>query len=225
MDNPLQQPKLRIAPLPREEWTDEARDVFEFWGEPDAREQGSRTNIIMVMANHPSLATAYNIYGKHFLIESLLPVRPREIVVLRVAWRVKSLYEWHNHVGYALNIDMSLDEIAAIRTGPDWPGWNEHDRAILRAVDELLDTNIISDKTWANLESFYDHKAIMDLVMTIGQYVMVSWGLNSFGVQLEPHTDPIGFDLRTASGRIPGKTERPGESEDWADKRGYDKVE
>jgi 4-carboxymuconolactone decarboxylase len=221
MDNPLGQPKPRILPLPREEWTDGSRDVFEFWGEPNAREEGSKTNVIMVMANHTELATVYNIFGKHFAIESSLPGRPRELVVLRVAWRVKSLYEWHNHVGYALNLDMSLDEIAAIRIGHEAPNWNFEDRMVLKAVDELMDNNNLSDATWAELSTFLDRKAIMDLVFTVGQYVMVSWGLNAFGVQLESYADPIGFDLVTASGKNPGKTERPGESEDWAEKRGY----
>ena len=40
----------RIPRLPREEWTDAAREVFSFWGEPHAWEEGSKTNIMMVMA-------------------------------------------------------------------------------------------------------------------------------------------------------------------------------
>ncbi len=68
--------KPRILPLPREEWTDAAREVFAFWGDPDAWENGSKTNVVMVMANHPALAMAYNAFGKHLLIDSTLPVRP-----------------------------------------------------------------------------------------------------------------------------------------------------
>ncbi len=222
MEDPRSQPKPRLSPLPREEWTDAARDVFAFWGEPNAREEGSKTNIIMVMAHHPALALAYNSFGKHLLVDSSLPVRPRELVVLRVAWHVKSLYEWHNHVGYALNIGMTIDEIAAIKTGPSAPNWNEEDRSILLAVDELMASNNLSDDTWALLFKHYDKQAIMDLVFTIGQYVMISWALNTFGVQLEKYADPIGFDLKTASGKPLAGTERPGESDDWASKRGYD---
>ena len=107
--------KPRILPLPREESTDAAREVFAFWGDPDAWENGSKTNVVMVMANHPALAMAYNAFGKHLLIKSTLPVRPRELVVLRVASCLKSEYEWHYHVGYAVNIGLSLEEIAAIK--------------------------------------------------------------------------------------------------------------
>ena len=55
----------RLLPLPEEEWTDAARDVFAFWGEPDAREKGSVSNLVMVQAHHPKLALAYNVFGKH----------------------------------------------------------------------------------------------------------------------------------------------------------------
>ena len=46
----------RIGNLPREEWTDEAREVFAYWGEPGAWENGSKTNMTMTLANHPPLA-------------------------------------------------------------------------------------------------------------------------------------------------------------------------
>jgi 4-carboxymuconolactone decarboxylase len=62
---------------------------------------------------------------------------------------------------------------------------------------------------------------MMDLVFTIGHYVMTSWALSSFGVPIEGGADAIGFDLRTASGRIPGKTWKPGEDDEWVETRGY----
>ena len=88
--------------LPRAEWTEAARDVFAFWGEPGARENGSKTNMVMVLAHHPALALSYYHFGRHLLIDSTLPSRARELVVLRVAWLVRSAYEWHYHVGYAV---------------------------------------------------------------------------------------------------------------------------
>lgn len=207
--------KPRILPAPREEWTDATRAVFAFWGEPGAWDNGSKTNIVNVLANHPALATAYNSFGKHLLVDSTLPVWPRELVVLRVSWLVKSEYEWHYHVGYALAAGMTLAQIAAIGEGPDAPGWNDDDRAVLRACDELHATSRITDATWAALERQFSRHQIMDLVFTIGQYVMLSWAIAAFGIQLEDGVDRIGFDLRTASGNAPGGRYRPGETENW----------
>jgi hypothetical protein len=52
--------KPRIPSLPRAEWTDDAREVFAFWGEPNSWEEGSKTNIIMVLGNHPAMAQPLN---------------------------------------------------------------------------------------------------------------------------------------------------------------------
>src|SRR5262245_58029328 len=131
--------KVRIPNLPREEWTDPAREVFAFWGEPNAWEEGSKTNIIMTMAQHPKLGMAYSHWGKHFLMENSVSTRVLELIVLRVAWRVKSEYEWHNHVGYGLNAGLTLEEIGALRGKvSDWK-WSEQDKAIVQMVDQLID--------------------------------------------------------------------------------------
>jgi 4-carboxymuconolactone decarboxylase len=211
----------RILPIPKEEWTDAHREVFAFWGEPNSWEEGSKTYIIMAMANHPELAAVYNSWGKHFLMANTIPVRPMEIVILRVAWKLKSEYEWHNHVGYGVNAGLSLDEIAAIREGPDAPNWNHEDRTILRAIDEQMDIGRITDDCWAELNTFLDKKQIMDLVFTIGHYVMTSWAIASLGVMVEAGADKIGFDMKSASGRMPGATYKPGETENWTSTRGY----
>ncbi|HEX7853064.1 MAG TPA: carboxymuconolactone decarboxylase family protein [Sphingobium sp.] len=208
---------IRIAPLPREQWTDAAREVFAFWGEPDAWENGSRTNTQMVLANHPPLAMAFNHWGKHILIENSAPAWARELVTLRIAWHMHSHYEWHYHVGYALNLGMTLDQIAAIGVGPDAGSWSDLDAAVLRCVDELWENSRVTDATWATLSAQYDKRQLMDLVFTLGQYVMLGWGLAAFGVQIEEGVDPIGFDLKTGSGRLPGVRFKPGEVEDWAD--------
>lgn len=210
----------RIPNLPREEWNDEARKVFSFWGEPNSWEEGSKTNVMMVMAQHPALGQVYNIWGKHFLMSNTLSTRQLELIVLRVAWRVKSDYEWHNHVGYALNAGMTLEEIAACKEEPITFAWGEQDLSVLNAVDELIDRGNVSNATWATLTKYYDTKQMMDLVFTTGHYLMTSWALTAFQVGLES-PDPVGFDLKTKSGQTPGKSYKPQETEDWTSTRGY----
>lgn len=212
--------KPRILPLPRAEWTDEAREVFAFWGEPNSREEGSKTNIIMVLANHPAMAQPFNIWSKHLLMTNTLSTRLLELLILRVAWRVKSTYEWHNHVGYGLNAGLTLEEIGSLR---DFPAgdWNGEDAVVLASVDELIDNGNLSDATWETLGEHFDTRQKMDLVLSIGHYVMTSWALSVFGVEIDGGADQIGFDLKTASGKVPGKTYKPQETEDWTDSRGY----
>jgi 4-carboxymuconolactone decarboxylase len=211
----------RINHVPRAEWTDDTREVFAFWGEPNSWEEGSKTNIIMTMGNHPELGKVYNQWGKHFLMGNTLSTRQLEIVILRVSWRVKSAYEWHNHVGYAMNAGLTLEEIGAVRDFPEGGRWTEEEAALMQACDDLIDNNKISDATWATLCKTLNKLQMMDLTFTIGHYVMTSWALSSFGVQIEGGADTVGFDLITKSGKIPGKTYKPGEAENWVETRGY----
>ncbi len=217
----MTEPAPRIPHAPRAEWTDETREVFAFWGEPNSWEEGSKTNIIMTMGNHPPLGKVYNHWGKHFLMANTLNTRQLEIIILRVSWLVKSAYEWHNHVGYAMNAGMLLEEIGAIRDFPSEGNWDEEETAILTACNELIENNVVSDTTWATLTKTLNKQQMMDLVFTIGHYVMTSWAISSFGVGIEGGADAVGFDLKTKSGKIPGKTYKPGEVEDWIDTRGY----
>ena len=201
----------RIGNLPREEWTDEAREVFAFWGEADAWENGSKTNMTMTMAQHPKLAIAYNTFGKHLLLASTIAVRPRELIVLRTAWHLKCGYEWHYHVTYGLAAGLTLEEIGAVRDGPASPVWSgkDEDRAVLTAVDELISNSVLSDATWAELARFYDKRQIMDLLFTIGNYVMLGWAAASMGIGVEDGVDMIGFDLKTRSGKPAVAGNRP----------------
>jgi alkylhydroperoxidase family enzyme len=208
----------RIPPLPRDRWTDDAREVFAFWGEPDAWENGSKTNTMNTFAQHPKLAIAHSNFGKHLLMDSDISVRARELVVLRVAWHTKSEYEWHYHVGYAINGGITLDEIAATKADLGAHAWDEHDRAVLGAVDELIADSRIGDETWTTLARHFDTRQLMDLVFTVGNYVMTAWVISSFGIQVEDGVDRIGFDLRTASGGTPHATFRPREVSDWTDR-------
>ena len=211
----------RIPSLPREEWTDAAREVFAFWGEPNSWEEGSKTNIIMAMANNVPLANAFNNWGKHLLLGNSVPMRQLELVILRVAWRVRSEYEWHNHVGYAINAGITLEEVAAVGKGEGADNWDELDGAVIGLVDELIDTGRVGDERWATLSKYYNRAQMMDLVFTVGHYVMTSWALSAFGVPIEGGADAIGFDLKTKSGTVPGATYKPQEVEDWTSTRGY----
>lgn len=207
--------KPRIVNLPRAEWTDAAREVFAFWGEPGAWEEGSKTNMTMVLANHPALANAYHTFGKHLLLGSTIKVRPRELIVLRCAWLQKCEYEWHYHVGYGLTAGLTMEEIAAIRDGWQSPVWDgkDEDRAVLRAVDELVENQRIGDETWDALGRHFDKHQKMDMVFTIGNYVMLGWAVATFGIPVEDGVDPIGFDLKTRSGKAPGSSNRPFEKD------------
>ena len=64
-----------------------------------------------------------------------------------------------------------------------WPT-SDNDRAIVRAMEELHYDSMITDKTWSDLEAFYDDRKLIELVMLAGQYKAVAYYQNALRLPL-----------------------------------------
>jgi alkylhydroperoxidase family enzyme len=181
---PRRPPRLahpRIPPVPRDEWTAEQRAILE-----PLERQRRLYNVFMTMANHPDLARDWLTFADHVLRRCTLPRRDREILILRIGWLCGAEYEWAQHTRIGKAVGLTDDDLRRIQQGPDAADANEHDRLLLKAVDELRVDSFLCDATWRALAKTYDTKQMMDLVFTVGQYNLVSMALNTFGVQLDP---------------------------------------
>jgi 4-carboxymuconolactone decarboxylase len=145
---------------------------------------GTVINLFRVLMQHPRLARNFARFGAYILSRQTVPVREREILMLRIGWLNQAQYEWEQHVRIGKAAGLTDDEIDRIAKGPK-AGWNRHDAALIQAVDDLRENSVVSDATWQTLAERYNTEQMMDAVFTIGQYNMVSWALNSFGVPLD----------------------------------------
>ena len=179
----------RIAPVDLNKIDDEQREALasiQGATKDVTRSGGHILNIFRTMVHAPKALTAFLAWGGYILSRrNSLSERDRELVILRVGYNCKSGYEFTQHTRIGLDAGLTDAEVEAIKTGPDDPSWNEADRAMLRATDDLTRDFHVRDASWAAL-SFLTDKQKMDLVMTVGQYTQVSMMLNSFGVQLDP---------------------------------------
>jgi len=178
---PPQLAEPRIPPVPREEWTDEQRAILE-----PLERQRRLYNVFMTMANHPDLARDWLTFADHVLRRCTLPRRDREILILRIGWLCGAEYEWAQHTRIGKAVGLTDDDLRRIQQGPHAPDASEHDRLLLKAVDELRVDSFLCDETWNALAQTYDTKQLMDLVFTVGQYNLVLIALNTFGVRLDP---------------------------------------
>jgi 4-carboxymuconolactone decarboxylase len=163
----------RLAPIPVAEWDDELRGIV----------GGQPLNIFATLAHHPKLAKRWLVFGTHVLAKNSLAPRDRELLILRIGWNCRSPYEWGQHVAIGRTTGISDDEIERITLGPDAPGWSPPDATLLRAADELFDDQSVTDATWAELAANYNEQQLLDIVFTIGQYMLVSMMLNTFRVE------------------------------------------
>ena len=176
----------RIGPLPREQWDDAAREIFAYWEGDEARQNGSRSNTMMVLANHPALAKASLDLGRYFMLESTLSARHVKLILLRVAHRYNSVYQWTHNSHGALQVGISDAEIEAVKVGPGAANWTIEDRLLLEVVDATNGGGRIEDAIWQELSATFDKRHIMDLIQAAGYFTSVAWTLIALDVEVEP---------------------------------------
>ena len=185
----LDQP--RVNPLAIKDWSKELRASSRIpEGVTDKSELPELMtkifNVTATLANHPTLSQSWNHFAMHIMGTNSLEPRHREIAIIRIGFLCGSDYELSQHAWIGEMSGLTKEEVIRITKGPSVAGWSDIEALIIRAADELKETNIVSDETWSALiENGFSKQQMMDLVFTIGQYNMVSWALKSMGVQLD----------------------------------------
>ena len=137
------------------------------------------------MVKHPDLFRAQMEIGT-VLFKGLIPPRERELAVLRIGWLAGAPYEWGEHVKISQRYGVTREEIARTQQGSSAPGWNEHEAAILRGVEELLTDFAVSDATWQILAKTWDEAQMLEYPSMVGQYVVTAFIQNSVRSRLAP---------------------------------------
>jgi 4-carboxymuconolactone decarboxylase len=168
----------RIAPLPEAERDVRAQALVERFA------MGQTVNVYATMARHPDVLERCIPLGQQ-LRSGRLSLRERELLILRTGWRCGCDYEYAQHSRLALANGMTVDDLQRILDGPDAPGWEPHETALLRAADELHDHARIGEETWNALALRYDEQQLVEVPMVVGYYHLIAFFLNSLGVPLE----------------------------------------
>jgi alkylhydroperoxidase family enzyme len=125
--------------------------------------------------------------SSHFLSAGTLPPRDREIAILRIAWLCQAPYPWGEHCAIGKKVGLTSEEIERITIGSSAEGWSDHERALLRAAEELRADAMVSDETWNTLSKKFDASRLLELVVMIGQYQTLGGLMNSVRLRLTPN--------------------------------------
>lgn len=188
------QPVPRIVPLTPDQWDAEACDalaafpksfkfVMDGWNAGDRQVRG--VNVLGTLAHYPALAKAFSTFNAHVAGSSTLPVREREIVILRLSWLRRSEYEYAQHVILGRRAGLGDDELQWLQQGPEAAGWPAGDADLVRAVDELHGLSRITADTWARLARRYDQSQLLDLLFLVGCYDALALAINSLATPAE----------------------------------------
>lgn len=116
---------------------------------------------------------------------SLLPFRDRKLAILRIGWLCQAPYEFGEHVAQSKALGFTSEEIDRVIIGSDAPGWDEHERAILLASEELHNNAMIDDATWETLAKRLTEAQLVEMLVLIGQFTATAYFQNALRLRLE----------------------------------------
>jgi len=176
----------RIPPLKESELSDDAMELATKLRANFGLTTDKLPDAIATMLRHPEFYRAQVEYVTQRAKSLVLAPRDLEIVILRTAWLCKSAYSWGEHVTFGKKAGLTSEEIERLTQGSEAPGWNDHDRAIVRLAEELNETCNVSDETWDAITKHFSDKEIIELLVMAGFYREVAYLYNTMRVPLIP---------------------------------------
>ena len=132
------------------------------------------------------LCRKFQTMSAHFVQNHRIPLREKELLILRTAYLSRAQYQWGRHYNTGKRAGLTDEEIARIVEGPDAAGWTPFEAVLLRAADEMHTSRFISEPTWKALAERYSDHYLLEVVLIIGNYTMLAMYQNTIGMPLEP---------------------------------------
>ncbi|BBY43531.1 carboxymuconolactone decarboxylase family protein [Mycolicibacterium celeriflavum] len=183
-----------LTPLTAEEWgDDEYAAVGALMGIPgeDVPRAGSgdardplNFDIIGVLARHPKMARKFLGYNAFLLQQGELPLRLRELAVLRLAYARRSSFFWGEHEKIAKAGGLSDTDIFRLTRGN--AEFDGVDRLVLEATDELLDRGRATPTTWRRMVDELGTHQAMELIFVVGTYGMLAMACDTWQLTAPP---------------------------------------
>ena len=162
----------RLPPLEPSEFDPDAVAFAASISSSFSREPGQVSETFRTQFRHfPLFRASMGLYT-FMLTQGDLPERDRELIILRILWLCGSPNPYAPHVDMARSIGMDDSEIRRVQDGSQAPGWSDHERLVLRGVEELYDRQAVSDETWDGLKQTWTDRQIMEFPALVGLYFM-----------------------------------------------------
>jgi alkylhydroperoxidase family enzyme len=140
--------------------------------------------IFTTLSRHRRLYRPWLRFAGALMPGGKLPRADSELVILRVAHNCGSEYEWghHERMGQTAGLTAAQVQSAAAPDAASETAYDERQRLLLRAADELHEHRDVSDQLWSALSARFSDTELIELCMLIGHYEMLAMTLNALRV-------------------------------------------
>ena len=146
----------------------------------------------------PVLGDAAQRVGETVRFESVLPPQLRELAILIVAAKWKAQYEWwaHERIARQEGLDERIIGCIKAETPPDFS--NPTEVVVYNFARQLLDEHHVSDHLYDEAVTLLGEIGVVELVILLGYYTLVSMTLNVFEVPVPAgETAPFADSVET----------------------------
>jgi AhpD family alkylhydroperoxidase len=144
-------------------------------------------NVYRTLANAEKVFTGWMLAGRAALTSKVLPIRLRELVVLRTAYLMDCPYELGQHTDVARSAGVGGDEIKAITSHSGWQtaDFDPAELAVLQLTTELLTTRSVAAALFDEVHKAFGSEATVEILMLINRYSGLALMLNALEVDLD----------------------------------------
>ena len=137
-------------------------------------ERGRVSLLYQVLLNSPAIAQGWEQLLTAVRNRSSLPADLREMVILRIAVLNRAPYEFDAHVPHAQKAGVPDEKIAAIRVATLTSMFSAREKCVLQLTDTMTRDIEVSDALYALVKRYFDEQQMIDLLVTVAAYNMVS---------------------------------------------------
>lgn len=174
-------------PDPTTDLTPEERVMFEHMAGARSHAEGRPElgEVYVRMFNHPDVALAVGALGEQLRFRGVLPDDVRELVILGFASRRRFGYEWAHHQRPARLAGLDEATIAAITAGEVPAALSDSSRAVLEAVDAVVEQRSIPAGVQQRVVGAHGYRGVVEVVVLCGLYGLMGDMVTAFDIPVE----------------------------------------
>ena len=167
-------------------------------GVKDALDRAPSLNIFRMMANAETAFRPWLRWGATLLSDLQLDPVLRELAILRVARLTPHAeYEWVQHAGIAKAVGATDEQVSALDRGDaEAACFSPLERDVLRFTTEVVRDARASEELVGGLAAALSTREVVELLMVIGQYMMIARVMATTDMELDRPVDPAALGRR-----------------------------
>ena len=181
----------RVPYIGKKDLSDEQQELIE----SHTVRPGESLHVRQTLANNPPLLEAHHEYGSTVRGKNGLSIRQRELVILTVAYELRSIYIWQQHVTFACDRTLSKTEIEQVIEG-EYSAFDDDVAALLNYASAFA-TMSVTDDSHNELSAHYSDEDIVGIGVLVMNYVGLAHGTAGFGVEIE-HDEFVGWNIENS---------------------------